>query len=431
MNVAEIENNVIDPLSKNVPNLTAALSRRDVAAQGWNVLREDLPLPLAVLKQSKLLHNAQWMQNFLASSGVVIAPHGKTTMSPQLFKLQMDCGAWGMTVATVQQLRVCRRFGINRVLMANQLLGKQAIRYVLNELQRDPKFQFFAIVDSIENIAALVKEARELNLNRPLNLLIELGVKGKRTGCRSVASALEVAHALSRAYPLLALAGVECFEGLLVTDDPEQDAAKVSTLLTHTMELARRCEEEQLFNTDKIIISAGGSAYFDIVSRQLTKEHLKSPHEIVLRSGCYLTHDAAFYDRLFTLLANRLGQQPAVGRLEPALEVWAYVQSCPEADLAILNLGKRDCSYDIDLPVPTLLFNAATHQQPQRLDNAYQIFKLDDQHAYMRVPSSAKIQVGDLIACGISHPCTTFDKWRELFVVDDEYNVVNMIKTYF
>lgn len=431
MNTDDIENNLIEPLTKNLPALMDDLFRRDVVVQKWNVLREDLPLPLATLKQSSLLHNAKWMQNFLANTGIAIAPHGKTTMSPQLFELQMKCGAWGITVATMQQLRVCRHFGIKRVLMANQLLGKQAILYVLNELKHDCEFEFFCIVDSMANVNALAKEAQKLNINYPLNLLIELGIKGGRTGCRNVEAALAIAKAIKNFYPVLALAGVECYEGLLVSNDPEEDVEKVSTLLGCTMDLARRCEEKNLFNTDKIIVSAGGSAYFDIVARQLSQQHLKSQHEIVLRSGCYLTHDSVFYNRLFKLLEKRLSKQPVEGKLEPSLQVWAYVQSRPESDLAILTLGKRDCSYDIDLPVPTLWFNPQEHQQPQPFKKGYSIFKLDDQHAYMRIPASSKIQVGDLIACGISHPCTTFDKWRELFVLDDDYNVISMIKTYF
>jgi len=433
MNIGELEKSDVNPLTKNLPESFKTLSRDNIAAQGWNVLQEDLPLPLAVLKQSKILNNAKWMQKFLSETGVSIAPHGKTTMSPQLFKLQMDTGAWGMTVATTQQLRVCRHFGIDRVLMANQLMGREAIRYVLNELKADPKFEFFCIVDSVAHVKMLLKEARELKIGRPLNLLIEIGVEGKRTGCRTLDTAFEIAKIISHSFPLVALCGVECFEGVLVSGDPQKDASDVSRLLDQSFALVKRCQDEKLFNSDVIVMSAGGSAYFDIVSRQWSEKLLAQNIEVVLRSGCYLTHDSIFYQRLFKLLEERVSKTELIqGQLEPALEVWAYVQSRPEKDLAILNVGKRDCSYDIDLPIPKIWFNPRQHKEPKAItDTNCHIFKLDDQHAYMRVSSTSEIQVGDLIACGISHPCTTFDKWRELFVVDDNYNVVSMIKTFF
>ena len=56
---------------------------------------------------------------------------------------------------------------------------------------------------------------------------------------------------------------------------------------------------------------------------------------------------------------------------------------------------------------------------------------MNDQHTYLRVPAEADVRVGDLIGSGISHPCTTFDKWRALFTVDDSYRVTGAILTFF
>jgi D-serine dehydratase len=36
-----------------------------------------------------------------------------------------------------------------------------------------------------------------------------------------------------------------------------------------------------------------------------------------------------------------------------------------------------------------------------------------------------------MVAFGISHPCTTFDKWQVLFVVNDRYDIVSAVKTWF
>jgi D-serine dehydratase len=126
MNLDELLSTPVAPTEKGWPAVAGALPLGDVGRQGWNLLREDLPLPVALLKASGLVHNGRWMRSFLEHFDVRLCPHGKTTMAPQLFARQLGDGAWGITVATVQQLMVCRRFGVPRVLLANQLIGRQA-----------------------------------------------------------------------------------------------------------------------------------------------------------------------------------------------------------------------------------------------------------------------------------------------------------------
>jgi D-serine dehydratase len=127
---------------------------------------------------------------------------------------------------------------------------------------------------------------------------------------------------------------------------------------------------------------------------------------------------------------RRLGCTDAAG-LRAALEVWAVVQSCPEPGLAIVNAGKRDVSTDWGLPVVRKWLRAGD-AAPQAAPEGWQIDKLNDQHAYLRFSADAAgPQVGDRVAIGISHPCTTFDKWRWMAVVDDSYTVVDAITTAF
>jgi D-serine deaminase-like pyridoxal phosphate-dependent protein len=59
------------------------------------------------------------------------------------------------------------------------------------------------------------------------------------------------------------------------------------------------------------------------------------------------------------------------------------------------------------------------------------VTRLDDQHAYISVPPGADLAPGDLLCLGISHPCTTFDKWRAIPVVDDENRVTDVVHTFF
>jgi D-serine dehydratase len=163
---------------------------------------------------------------------------------------------------------------------------------------------------------------------------------------------------------------------------------------------------------------------------------LSRPLTPILRSGCYLTHDHGFYRQLLAEMAARQPQlfdQLPPGGLKPALEVWSMVQSRPEPTLAILTMGKRDVSYDIDLPLPMWWHRPGSTRQLQALSADCRIDKMNDQHAYLRLPAEfgQQVQVGDLIGCGISHPCTTFDKWPLLLEVDDGYQVIGAVNTVF
>ena len=241
---------LLDGRTKGFPAAAGPLRLGQLRSMGWNVLAEDLPLPLAVLKETALRHNSAWMRAFQEMTGVVLAPHGKTSMSPQLFRRQLDDGAWGITVATVQQLRVCRASGVTRVLMANQLVGRQPIAYVLDELARDPTFEFYALADSVAAVDALAAAAAMRKSGRSLNLLVECGVTGGRTGCRSLSAALDVARRIKAAEPHLRLAGVEGYEGSVPGATPEQQERHIAEFVEFIGMVAGCCADEGLFGAD-------------------------------------------------------------------------------------------------------------------------------------------------------------------------------------
>jgi D-serine dehydratase len=430
MNLDELLNAPVPSTAKGWPALAGALPLGEIGRRGWNLLREDLPLPVAVLKASALAHNSRWMRGFLEHFDVRLCPHGKTTMAPQLFARQLGDGAWGITVATVQQLMVCRRFGVPRVLMANQLVGRQAIRAVLAELQADSGFELLCLVDSLDGVELLRRELEQMPLGRPFEVLLEGGVAGGRTGCRTPREALAVARAIA-AVPELALVGIEGFEDVVGGGIAEAEP-KITAFLEYLVDLARACAAEDLFAPGPVILSAGGSKYFDQVTSAFRSANLDRPVEVVLRSGCYLSHDSKIYTDAFARLRERTPEVDRLGEgLRPALELWASVQSTPEPGLAIATMGKRDVSHDIDLPLAREWFRPGLHGRPQGLGPGFQVIGLYDQHTCLRAPADSPLRVGDLVSFGISHPCTTFDKWQLLYVVDDDYTVTEAIRTFF
>ncbi|MCZ8149641.1 MAG: alanine racemase, partial [Roseomonas sp.] len=328
----------------------AALRLDQVAAQGW--LLPDMPLPLAVLRVDIMRRNAAWMADFARRNGLSLCPHGKTTMAPQLWNLQLAEGAWGITVATTHQLQVARRFGIPRVIWANQPIGRIAVDAAFDAL-RDPGFDLFVLADSLAVVEGLAAGAARAQLDRPLKVLLEVGAKGGRTGARSTEAALDVARAIAAA-PGLALAGVEAFEGLLA------ETAQVDTFLGMLVATARACAAEGLFGAEEILLTAGGTAFFDRIGPRLAEAgDLGRPVRRVLRSGCYLTHDSMGYEQAYRRMRKEsLGLDYPPGDLRAAMEVWAHVQSVPEQGRAIITCGKRDISFDTGWPVPLRLLRA-------------------------------------------------------------------------
>ncbi len=429
--MAEIDDMRLDDRIKGMPGGVSDLRLGDIGRQGWNLLKEDLPLPVAVLKTGALDNNSRWMAQFLRATGAVIAPHGKTTMSPHLFQRQLADGAWAITVATIGQLQICRRFGLKRLLLANQLVGRQSIGYVVNELARDPAFEFYALADSLEGVAMIAAEAKRVRLGRPVNLLLEGGLLGSRTGCRTREAALDVARAIKSHAPWVALRGVEGFEGLIPGASMEEREERVSGFLDFLIAIAADCQHEKLFAPGQIILSAGGSAYYDIAAARLAAAGIADAL-VVIRSGCYLTQDSALYQTFFARIQARSPLAAKLsGGLIAALEVWAYVQSRPEPGRLILTLGRRDVSSDVDLPVPLSWFRPGSAGMPQPLLSGHKVVELNDQHAHVVVPTASPLQVGDMVALGVSHPCTTFDKWQIMFLVDDAYRVTGAIRTFF
>jgi D-serine dehydratase len=327
---------------------------------------------------------------------------------------------------------VCRAFGVSRVVLANQLVGRQEIATVAEELRRDAAFDFYCLVDSLDGVRRLREVLADAGIGRPLQVLLEGGIMGGRTGCRTTDEALAVARAVKAAGPHLALRGVEGFEGLLTSGPAAEQDAKVAAFLDYLVEIARLCAGEKLFAPGPIILTAGGSAFFDLAATRLHNAVAPQGVEVVIRSGCYLTHDSKSYRDMIARLLERMPAAKSLGQgLKPALEVWAYVQSRPEPGRAIATMGKRDVGFDVTLPVLEQWYRPGAHSVPQRADGLGTVVALNDQHAHIEVPKDAPFQVGDLLSFGVSHPCTTFDRWQLIYEIDDAHNVIGAIKTFF
>jgi len=427
MTLQDLLDPTLDASQKGFPHHSGPLRRSAIGEQGWNVLRGDLPLPLAVIRRDALEGNLNWMQRFAGDHGVGLAPHGKTTMSPQLFRRQLDAGAWGLTFATVGQLRAGVAAGATRCIIANQVFRAIDLQGIDDLKRSHIGLSVAFLVDSLEQLALIEAWKTTNKGTQPHDVLLEIGVNGGRTGCRTHEQALALAQRL-KSSKATCLVGIECYEGLGAVGETAADRAYAESLMERVRDIAQACDEQQLYETDEILLTAGGSAIFDLVADHL-KLKLSRPVRGLLRSGCYVTHDHGTYHRFMNSVAQRMGCGHG---LHAAMEVWAAVQSCPEPGLAILTVGKRDISYDLELPIP-MGYRPQGRAAIAAAPGDWKIGGMNDQHAYLRGTGNEHkaLRVGDLVVLGISHPCTTFDKWRWMPVVDADYNVCDAIVTYF
>jgi D-serine deaminase-like pyridoxal phosphate-dependent protein len=392
-------------------------------------------MPVMVLRDSALRQNIDSMAAYCAAAGVLHAPHGKTAMAPQLIARQLAAGAWAVTAATIAQAQVYRAFGVARVMIANQITERGAAEWLARELAADPGFDCYAYVDSLAGVALLDGAALSVGPGRPLKVLVELGYPGGRAGCRSIEDALAVARTVESAAGL-ELAGAAGYEGGIHRDDQQATLAAVAEFCADLRTLGGLLPAPPR-GAAPHILSAGGSSYFDVVCRELSAARPgEEPARIVLRSGAYISHDHGHY------AATGPGSRevspgpgsPAIPVFAPALELWANVLSVPEPGLAIVNAGRHDVSNDQGMPVP-LRIRAAGPAGPgadgYRAAAGMRVVRLDDQHGYLSMSKPGGLSPGDLVSLGITHPCTSFDKWRVIPVVDDDDRVVDAVHTFF
>jgi len=393
--------------------------------RGWNALQPPFSPPVMVLKDSALQHNIETMSEYGRAHSLSLAPHAKTPLSPQIAARQLAAGAWGLTVANVHQARVLRSVGVQRLFLANEVVDPVSASWLAGEINQDPDLETYCLVDSVQGARLLHEYLAGAGLGTPLAVLIEFGIAGGRCGCRSMDEAFQLADTVADLHRLR-LVGVEGYENIFPPGPIDQTIQAVDQFFDCLRELATQLDTDGLLeSTQEILVSGGGSMWFDRAVARLSEPWgLSRPVRTLIRAGSYVTHDAADYER-FSPLDGRASGPP---KLEQALELWASIISRPEPDLAILNFGKRDAAHDRGLPTP---FMARTKQGNHRLQpEEHVIFALNDQHARLRLSSSSALAVGDLVGSYVSHPCTSFDKWRLVPLVNDHYDVLGAIRSY-
>ncbi|WP_445516606.1 alanine racemase [Streptomyces sp. NEAU-174] len=420
--VAALARERVDHRFKGLPPSAEGLTVGELAAERRSLFTGGFTTPVLALSAEALEHNLVAMERYSAAHGLAFAPHGKTSLAPQLFERQLAHGAWGITAAVPTQVRIYRAFGIQRIFLANEVVDAAALHWLAAELDADPDFRFIAYVDSVRGVELMDAALREAGARRPVDVVVELGGgEGARTGVRTEAECAAVADAVAAA-GTLRLVGVAGYEG----EVPKPDGERVRAWLRRLTALAADFDAAGRFeDLDEVVVSAGGSAWFDAVADVFAElPTLSRPVLKLLRSGAYVSHDDGHYRHLTPF--NRV---PEEGELHPAFRLWAQVVSRPEPGQAFLNAGKRDAAYDLDMPEPQLIRSA--RDATTRPATGLTVTALSDQHAWVSVADDTALEVGDWVALGLSHPCTSFDKWQLIPVAESDGTVTDYIRTFF
>ncbi|MFF3739424.1 amino acid deaminase [Streptomyces sp. NPDC002566] len=416
--LARLAGERVDHRFKGLPPDADGLTFGELAAQRRNLFTDGFTTPVLVLSAERLEHNLRLMETYATRHGLTFAPHGKTTMAPRLFQRQLDHGAWGITLAVPHQVRVAREFGFQRVFLANEVVDAAALRWLSAQLDADDAFRLVCYVDSVRGVELM--DAALRGARRPLDVVVELAAgEGARTGVRTEAECAAVADAVA-ATTTLRLVGVAGYEASVPDASPE----RVRAWLRRLVALAVGFDEAGRFpGLDEIVISAGGSEWFDVVAEVFAEiPELSAPALKLLRSGAYVSHDDGHYRELTPF--NRV---PDEGALEPAFLLWTQVVSRPSPEQAFVNGGKRDAAHDMDLPVARLIRRDGV----ERPATGVRVTALSDQHAWLRTRPEADVEVGDWVGLGLSHPCTTFDKWPVIPLAEADGTVVDYVRTFF
>ena len=426
----EIENERLTGRDKGIPARAVGMTQAEFLATSPRI--EEFWTPLIVLEDAAIQHNILTMASWHHARGLELMPHGKTTMAPALWQRQLDAGSLGITLATMGQVRTARTFGLGSIMLANAAVDERSLRYLTAELA-DPDLRFVSWVDSVETVEAMENALTLIGTPRPIDVLVELGAPGGRTGARTIAEATRVAERVA-ATPLLRLAGVAGYEGSLAHERTDTALSVVRDYLKRQVELHDNIRH--LYGPGDVYVTAGGSAYFDVVAdiyagagASADRSESGRTH-FTLRSGAYIVHDDGFYRQISPFDEARVSDETP--RFVPAMRGIARVVSHPEPGLAMLDAGKRDFPYDEGLPIARQAADDIGSAW-RRLEDAT-VSNMNDQHSYLRLDTDRlSAPVGSVVALGLSHPCTAFDKWRVLPIVDSWESglVVDLVRTYF
>jgi D-serine dehydratase len=422
----------LDPSARGVPPSAGRVLSSEISARVWHPADGAMNLPMLTVDLDAYASNKRAMLEICRQFRSIIAPHAKTPMSPVLARDLIESGAWGASVADLRQASALLRYGIRRIVIANEIGGHAAATRLAGLLSSFRDADIYLYVDSTELMDALAAVwAAEASLPR-LQLLIEIGCG--RGGVQTQRKCDELIEKWCRLNePRIVLAGVAAYEGTVNTPDATALAIALDDLFQR-MGDALKSVRAAVGEAPQLMLSAGGSSLFDhVIVRSIPIVEADGNSVLQLRSGsCFFSDHGPTRDRLAALARRNLLGDEASARVaqsfKPALRLWAEVLSAQNDVSFICGLGLRDAAHDQGLPVPLAVWRSG--KRIAILTEEARVTKLNDQHAFVRA-HGLTVKVGDVLEFGVRHPCTTIDKHDLIFGLGATDRITTVFRTFF
>lgn len=334
---------------------------------------EDLETPALCVDLDILEANLARMGNYVRQHGLRLRPHAKTHKIPEIGRMQIDSGAYGLTVAKSTEAAVMAGAGIDHLLLAYPAYGEAKMKR-LTELVRSGLHLTIAI-DNARTLEPLAAAASAAGVS--FDILAELNVGMNRCGLAMPEDVLALAQKIDRTNGVR-FTGLNLYPGHIWAKPTEQEA------------LLRGVDEHA---ASVITLLARNSIACDVVSGGSTptafqSHHVRSLTEI--RPGTYVFNDRNTMDAGACTLDDC------------ALRVLVTVVSTAVDGWTVVDAGTKTFSSD-RLISGNQQFHGLVIEDP-----AMQFERLSEEHGQINLERSRlKPRVGDRLSIVPNHVCAT------------------------
>lgn len=163
--------------------------------------------PALLIDYDLMMANLRFMQKKADKYGVNLRPHTKTHKMPELANLQVEIGAFGITVAKVGEAEIMAENGLQNIFIANEIVGISKLERV-KALNRKIKIRLG--VDNVYQINQLEEVFKEEE--KEIEVLIEIEVGENRSGVINDDQLIDLAKYIKNT-TMVSLKGVFSHEG--------------------------------------------------------------------------------------------------------------------------------------------------------------------------------------------------------------------------
>jgi len=431
----EIDEVELNSSIKGIP-FVKNIKLKNIKKAKLNIIKENVQFPILTLDKNKLENNINILKSFAKRNSLNLAPHCKTFMSPQIIN-EYFRNDWGVTISNNQQLSSIVKLNLKNIIYGNLIINRENLIQYLKICKKYKNISnIYYCIDSSYGLKLLMNLIETTNYKNDIKILIELGFKNGRCGIRDFDSFKKILKIYNRKISNITISGLFFYEGAIASNDKRVISNKIENIIKLTKLCHEELIRENLYKNKNNIITAGGSVYFDLVTKYYHKYSFTNNPKLIIRPGSFIAYGHGYYEKKIDDIKKRKIIKKYISSKEniflPSLLIWSHVISINDDGKAIINFGKRDVSFDLGNPIPISIYRKNNFFKKIKNDkNLINVYKLNDQHAFLKYHKSLNLKIGDLISFGVSHPCITFDKWKYFYMINSKTEIINIYKTFF